>query len=50
MAVIAMILFTLLILLSVGTLSAWPFSRAWEYSANGARAVLLIMLLILLFL
>ncbi len=43
------ILLIVLILLLVGALPAWPYSRSWGYYPTGGITLLLIVLLILLF-
>ncbi|MGD9724480.1 MAG: DUF3309 family protein [Pirellulales bacterium] len=42
------ILLIVLILLLVGLLPAWPYSRAWGYYPSGGLGLLLIVLLILI--
>jgi hypothetical protein len=44
------ILIILLVLLLVGSLPAWPYSREWGYYPTGGLGLLLIMLLLLIFL
>ena len=41
------ILIIVLILILVGTLPAWPYSRGWGYGPTGLLGVVLIVLLIL---
>jgi hypothetical protein len=43
------ILLIVLILLLVGALPAWPYSRSWGYYPTGGITLLLIVLLLLLF-
>ena len=43
------ILLIVLILLLVGALPAWPYSRSWGYYPTGGITLLLIVLFILLF-
>lgn len=46
---IELLLFILLIMLLVGSLPAWPYSRDWGYSpAGGLGSVLLILLLLVI--
>lgn len=45
-----LILLIILVLLLVGTLPAWPYSREWGYGPTGGLgAVLLVVVLLLLF-
>ncbi len=43
-----LILLILLILILVGGLPTWPYSRGWGYGPSGLVGVLLVVLLILL--
>jgi hypothetical protein len=45
-----LILLIILILLLVGALPAWPYSRSWGYYPGGIIGTLLIILLILILL
>ncbi len=45
-----LILLIILILLLVGALPAWPYSRSWGYYPGGIVGTLLIILLILILL
>jgi len=45
-----LILLIILLLLSVGSLPAWPYSRSWGYYPSGGLGLLLIIVLILLLL
>ncbi len=45
-----LILLILLILLLVGGLPTWPYSRRWGYGPSGILGVLLLVLLVLLLL
>ena len=45
-----LILLIVLIVLLVGGLPAWPYSRDWGYAPTGLLGVLLVVLLILLLL
>jgi len=42
------ILLIVLILLLVGAIPSWPYSRGWGYGPSGLFGVLLVVLLILL--
>jgi hypothetical protein len=42
------ILIILLILLLIGALPAWPYSRRWGYYPSGGLGLLLLILLLLL--
>ena len=42
------ILLVVLILLLVGALPAWPYSRSWGYYPTGGLTLLIVVLLILL--
>jgi hypothetical protein len=42
------ILLIVLLLLAIGGLPAWPYSRAWGYYPSGLLSLLLVVLLILL--
>jgi hypothetical protein len=42
------ILLIIIILLLVGAVPAWPYSRGWGYGPSGILGVVLIVLLILL--
>lgn len=44
------ILLVILILLLVGALPSWPYSRAWGYGPSGLLGVVLVVLVILLLL
>ena len=43
-----LILLLILIVLLLGGLPAWPYSRQWGYAPSGVLSLLLIVLLILL--
>ncbi|HWP93041.1 MAG TPA: DUF3309 family protein [Thermodesulfobacteriota bacterium] len=45
-----LILLIILILLLIGALPAWPYSRSWGYYPGGIIGTLLIILLILILL
>jgi hypothetical protein len=42
------ILLIILILLLIGAIPAWPYSRGWGYGPSGIAGVILIVVLILL--
>ncbi len=44
------ILLVILLLLSVGSYPAWPYSRSWGYYPSGGLGLIVIILLILLLL
>lgn len=44
----SLILFILLILLLLGSVPAWPYSRGWGYGPSGLLGLLLIVLVILM--
>ena len=44
------ILIVILILILIGALPTWPYSRGWGYGPTGLVGVLLIVLLVLLLL
>jgi hypothetical protein len=43
----AMILFIVLILLLIGAVPAWPYSRGWGYYPSGGLALVLLVVIIL---
>ena len=43
-----LILLILLVLLLVGGLPAWPYSRSWGYAPTGILGVLLVIVLLLI--
>lgn len=45
-----LLLIILLILLLIGAVPAWPYSRGWGYYPSGILTVLLIVLLVVLLL
>jgi len=45
-----LILFILLIVLLIGALPTWPYSRTWGYRGSGVLGTLLVVLLVLLLL
>ncbi|MFP4348705.1 MAG: DUF3309 family protein [Thermodesulfobacteriota bacterium] len=44
------LLLILLILLLIGALPAWPYSRAWGYYPSGGLALLLLIILLIILL
>lgn len=44
------ILFIVLILLLIGAVPAWPYSRSWGYAPSGGLGLLLLVLIVLLLL
>ncbi|MBN9250692.1 MAG: DUF3309 domain-containing protein [Mesorhizobium sp. 61-13] len=44
------LLIIILILILIGAIPSWPYSRGWGYGPSGIVGVILIVLLILLFL
>lgn len=44
------ILLIILILILIGAIPAWPYSREWGYGPSGGVGVILIILLVLLLL
>lgn len=44
------ILFIVLILLLIGAVPAWPYSRGWGYAPSGGLGLLLLVLIVLLLL
>ena len=44
---IGTILLIILVLLLVGAIPAWPYSRSWGYGPSGIVGVILVVLLIL---
>jgi hypothetical protein len=47
---IGMLLLVVLLLLVVGALPSWPYSRSWGYYPSGGLGLLLIILLIFILL
>ena len=45
-----LLLLIVLILLVVGTVPAWPYSRSWNYYPSGAFTLVLLVVLLLLLL
>jgi Protein of unknown function (DUF3309) len=46
---IGTILLIVLILLLIGAIPSWPYSRGWGYGPSGIVGVVLIVILVLLF-
>ena len=44
-----LILLIIVLLLSIGTVPAWPYSRGWGYYPSGGLGLVLVILLILMF-
>jgi hypothetical protein len=44
------ILLVILLLLSLGSLPAWPYSRGWGYYPSGGLGLVVVILLVLLLL
>ena len=44
------LLVIILILILIGAIPSWPYSRGWGYGPSGIVGVILVILLILLFL
>lgn len=47
---LGLILVILLVLLLVGSVPAWPYSRSWGYGPSGLVGLLLVILLVVLIL
>jgi Protein of unknown function (DUF3309) len=47
---LSLLLFIVLIVLLIGALPAWPYSRGWGYYPSGLLGTILIIVLILLLL
>jgi uncharacterized protein DUF3309 len=47
---LGMVLLVILLLLVVGALPSWPYSRSWGYYPSGGLGLLLIILLIFILL
>jgi hypothetical protein len=45
---VLIILLIILLLISVGSLPTWPYSRSWGYYPSGGLGLLLVIVLILL--
>jgi hypothetical protein len=43
-----LILLVILLLLSLGSLPAWPYSRGWGYYPSGGLGLILVILIVLL--
>lgn len=46
---LGLILLILLILLVVGSVPAWPYSRGWGYGPSGILVLLFVVLIVLMF-
>ncbi|MBV8551115.1 MAG: DUF3309 domain-containing protein [Acidobacteriaceae bacterium] len=44
------ILLILLVILLMGTIPAWPYSRGWGYYPSGGLGIILLIVLVLFFL
>ena len=44
------LLLIILLLMAVGALPAWPYSRSWGYYPSGGLGIVLVVLLVLLLL
>jgi hypothetical protein len=47
---LSVILIVLLVLLLLGALPIWPYSRSWGYSGSGLLGALLVILILAVFL
>lgn len=45
---ISLLLLVVLIMLLLGALPAWPYSRSWGYYPSGTLSVVLVILLVLM--
>lgn len=43
-----LILLLIVLLLSIGTVPAWPYSRSWGYYPSGGLGIIVVILLILI--
>ncbi len=43
-----LILLVILLLLSIGSVPAWPYSRSWGYYPSGGLGIIVVILLILI--
>lgn len=50
MGLLRLLLLIVLVMLLVGALPAWPYSRGWGYYPSGGVGLLLIILLVILLL
>ncbi|HOE95213.1 MAG TPA: DUF3309 family protein [Candidatus Sumerlaeota bacterium] len=48
MSIVGMILLILLIMIVLGSLPAWPYSRGWGYYPSGSVGLILIIVIVLL--
>ena len=44
---LSLILLIVLILLVIGAIPAWPYSRSWGYAPSGVLGVVLVVILVL---
>jgi hypothetical protein len=49
MGALELILLIVIVLLLVGALPAWPYSRSWGYAPSGGLGLVLVILLLLVF-
>jgi hypothetical protein len=47
MGMLELILLVVIVLLVIGALPAWPYSRSWGYFPSGGLGLLLVVLLLL---
>jgi hypothetical protein len=47
---LSLVLIVLLVLLLLGALPIWPYSRSWGYSGSGVLGALLVILILAVFL
>ena len=45
---ISMLLLVILVILLLGALPSWPYSRSWGYYPSGTLSVVLVILLVLM--
>jgi hypothetical protein len=50
MALLGTVLLVVLVLLLLGAIPSWPYSRGWGYGPSGILGLLLVILLVLLIL
>lgn len=50
MSTLGLVLLIVLILLLVGAVPAWPYSRGWGYAPTGGIGLILVIVLVLLLL
>jgi hypothetical protein len=49
MGALELILLVVIVLLLLGALPAWPYSRSWGYAPSGGLGLVLVILLLLFF-